>query len=101
MLVFENVLESEYIGVVMGKLFDFVKCEINDFFVLVNSEIVFEGIMLFIDRGKEGSFGDYLVLIFDGEGGMGLLFKVDVIMYRDDVIFFIFCLGNIVDELVS
>lgn len=97
----ENVSESEYIGAVTGKPLDLVKCETNDLLVPANSEIVFEGTMSLTDRGKEGPFGDYLALIFDGEGGTGPLFKVDAITYRDDAILPISCPGNIVDESVS
>jgi UbiD family decarboxylase len=97
----ENVSESEYIGAVTGKPLDLIKCETNDLLVPANSEIIFEGTMSLTERGPEGPFGDYLALIFDGEGGTGPLFKVDAITYRDNAILPISCPGNIVDESVS
>ncbi|KAJ1322917.1 phenacrylate decarboxylase [Microdochium nivale] len=94
----DGVSETEYIGAVTGKAMDLVKCETNDLLVPANSEIIMEGTMSLTEKGDEGPFGDYLALVFDGEGGKGPLFRVDAITYRDNAILPISCPGNIADE---
>lgn len=97
----EGISESEYVGAVVGKPIDLVKCETNDLLVPANSEIVFEGTFSLAEKGQEGPFGDYLGLVFDDEQQMGPLFKVNTITYRDDAIMPISCPGRITDESVS
>lgn len=96
----EGISESEYVGAVCGRPLDLIKCDTNDLLVPATSEIVLEGVMSLNDRGPEGPFGDYLALVFDGEGGTGPLFRVERITYRDDAIMPISCPGNIADESV-
>ncbi|KAF7520542.1 hypothetical protein G7054_g12741 [Neopestalotiopsis clavispora] len=94
----KGVSESEFVGAVVGKPLDLVKCETNDLLVPANSEIVFEGTFNLTEKGPEGPFGDYLGLVFDGEEKSGSLFKVNMITYRDDAIMPISCPGRITDE---
>ncbi|KAG6989501.1 Ferulic acid decarboxylase 1 [Fusarium oxysporum f. sp. conglutinans] len=94
----EGVSEGEYVGALVGKPLDLVKCETNDVLVPANSEIVFEGKMLLKETGQEGPFGDYMGLIFENEGHPMPLFRVEAITYRNDPILPISVPGRITDE---
>jgi phenacrylate decarboxylase len=84
--VSEGVSEGEYVGAMAGKPLDLVKCELSDFLVPANSEIIIEGIFSFTDKALEGPFGDFLGIVFDNDQHMHPLFKVDAVTYRNDAI---------------
>ncbi|EUC42265.1 hypothetical protein COCMIDRAFT_29078 [Bipolaris oryzae ATCC 44560] len=94
----EGVSEAEYVGAMLGRPLDLVKCQTNDLLVPANSEIVLEGTLSTTKMGDEGPFGDYLAHQFDDERRPGSLLKVDAITYRDDAILPISVPGRIVDE---
>ncbi|KAL4938371.1 hypothetical protein BDV06DRAFT_226053 [Aspergillus oleicola] len=93
-----GVSESEYVGAVVGKPLDLVKCELSDLLVPANSEIIIEGTFLMTEHAPEGPFGDYLGIVFDDEQKMCPLFRVEGITYRDNAILPISCPGRITDE---
>lgn len=97
----EGVSESEYVGAVVGKPLDLVRCELSDLLVPANSEIVLEGVFSLTQTAPEGPFGDYLGLVFDNDQRMSPLFRVDAITYRDDAILPVSVPGRITDESVS
>lgn len=97
----EGVSESEYVGAVVGKPLDVVKCELSELLVPANSEIVMEGTFSLTEQAQEGPFGDYLGLVFDDEGRMNPVFTVKAITHRHDAILPVSCPGRITDESVS
>lgn len=97
----EGVSEGEYVGAVVGKPLDLVKCELNDLLVPANSEIVFEGAMSLVETADEGPFGDYLGYVFDSDRRSMPLFRIDAITYRNDAILPVSVPGRITDESVS
>lgn len=97
----ENVSEGEYVGAMVGKPLDLVKCESSDLLVPANSEIVFEGKFCLTETGEEGPFGDYLGVVFDNDVHPMPLFRVETITYRDNAIMPISVPGRITDESVS
>ncbi|KAH8665332.1 putative 3-octaprenyl-4-hydroxybenzoate carboxy-lyase [Ilyonectria robusta] len=94
----EGVSEAEYVGAMVGKPLDLVKCELSDLLVPANSEIVLEGTFSLKDKALEGPFEDYLGLHFDGDRHMHPLFTVNAITYRDDPILPVSVPGRITDE---
>ncbi|KAJ0116293.1 hypothetical protein J7T55_005239 [Diaporthe amygdali] len=94
----KNVSEGEYVGALVGKPLDLVKCDNNDLLVPASSEIVLEGALLLEETGMEGPFGDFLGVVFDGDAHKQPLFRVDKITYRDDAILPISVPGRITDE---
>ncbi|KAG7419746.1 Ferulic acid decarboxylase 1 [Fusarium oxysporum f. sp. rapae] len=94
----EGVSEAEYVGALVGKPLDLVKCELNNLLVPANSEIVFEGTLSLTDKAYEGPFEDYLGVIFEGDQRMQPLFTVDAITYRNDAIMPVSVPGRITDE---
>ncbi|EMT72239.1 3-octaprenyl-4-hydroxybenzoate carboxy-lyase-domain-containing protein [Fusarium oxysporum II5] len=94
----EGVSEAEYVGALVGKPLDLVKCELNNLLVPANSEIVFEGTLSLTDKAYEGPFEDYLGVIFEGDQSMQPLFTVDAITYRNDAIMPVSVPGRITDE---
>ncbi|TVY79095.1 Ferulic acid decarboxylase 1 [Fusarium oxysporum f. sp. cubense] len=94
----EGVSEAEYVGALVGKPLDLVKCELNNLLVPANSEIVFEGTLSLTDKAHEGPFEDYLGVIFEGDQRMQPLFTVDAITYRNDAIMPVSVPGRITDE---
>jgi len=97
----ENVSEGEYVGALVGKPLDLVKCELSDLLVPANSEIVLEGTFSLKDKALEGPFGDFLGIVFDNDQHPMPLFKVETITYRNDAILPISVPGRITDESVS
>lgn len=97
----EGISEAEYVGAMLGKPLDLVKCQLNDLLVPANSEIVLEGTLSTTEMGDEGPFGDYMGHQFDNEVCKGSLIKVDAITYRNDAILPVSVPGRIVDESVS
>ncbi|KAI1027836.1 hypothetical protein LB503_011926 [Fusarium chuoi] len=96
----EGVSEAEYVGALVGKPLDLVKCELNNLLVPANSEIVFEGTLSLIDKAYEGPFEDYMGVIFEGDRRMQPLFTVNAITYRNDAIMPVSVPGRITDESV-
>jgi UbiD family decarboxylase len=96
----EGVSEAEYVGAMLGRPLDLVRCQLNGLLVPANSEIVLEGTVSTTQMGDEGPFGDYLGHQFDDERRPGSLFKVDAITYRDDAILPVSVPGRITDESV-
>ncbi|KAF5537679.1 3-octaprenyl-4-hydroxybenzoate carboxy-lyase [Fusarium phyllophilum] len=94
----EGVSEAEYVGALVGKPLDLVKCELNNLLVPANSEIVFEGTLSLTDKAYEGPFEDYMGVIFEGDRRMQPLFTVDAITYRNDAIMPVSVPGRITDE---
>ncbi|PVI02990.1 UbiD-domain-containing protein [Periconia macrospinosa] len=94
----KGVSEGEYVGAMLGKPLDLVKCHLNDLLVPANSEIILEGTMSNTETGPEGPFGDYLGYVFDDEQRPGPLFKVDAITHRNDAILPVSVPGRITDE---
>ncbi|KAH8886570.1 putative 3-octaprenyl-4-hydroxybenzoate carboxy-lyase [Thozetella sp. PMI_491] len=94
----EGVSEAEYVGALVGRPLDLVKCELSDLLVPANSEIVMEGTFSFTDKAMEGPFEDYLGLMFDDDLHMMPLFTVKTITYRDDAILPVSVPGRITDE---
>ncbi|QKD50526.2 putative 3-octaprenyl-4-hydroxybenzoate carboxy-lyase [Fusarium oxysporum Fo47] len=94
----EGVSEAEYVGALVGKPLDLVKCELNNLLVPANSEIVFEGTLSLTDKAHEGPFEDYLGVIFEGDQRLQPLFTVDAITYRNDAIMPVSVPGRITDE---
>ncbi|KAL5627182.1 hypothetical protein FOBRF1_001525 [Fusarium oxysporum] len=94
----EGISEAEYVGALVGKPLDLVKCELNNLLVPANSEIVFEGTLSLTDKAYEGPFEDYLGVIFEGDQRMQPLFTVDAITYRNDAIMPVSVPGRITDE---
>ncbi|KAF4959173.1 hypothetical protein FGADI_1860 [Fusarium gaditjirri] len=94
----EGVSEAEYVGALVGKPLDLVKCELNNLLVPANSEIVFEGTFSLTDKAYEGPFEDYMGVIFEGDRRMQPLFTVDAITYRNDAIMPVCVPGRITDE---
>lgn len=80
----KNVPEVEYVGGMVGRSLELVKCDSNDLLVPASSEIVLEGALLLNDTGDEGPFGDFLGISFAGDTHKQPLFRVDRITHRDD-----------------
>ena len=97
----KNVPEGEYVGGMVGRSLELVKCDSNDLLVPASSEIVLEGALLLSDTGDEGPFGDFLGISFAGDTRKEPLFRVDRITHRDDAILPISVPGRITDESVS
>lgn len=97
----EGVSEAEYVGAMLGRPLDLVKCQLNDLLVPANCEIILEGTLSTTKTGIEGPFGDYLGHQFDDEQRPGALLRVDAITHRDDAILPVSVPGRIVDESVS
>lgn len=97
----EGISEGEYVGAVVGKPLDVVKCEMSDLLVPANSEIILEGSMSLVETADEGPFGDYLGYVFDSDRRTMPLFRVDAITYRNDAILPVSVPGRITDESVS
>lgn len=97
----EGVSEGEYVGALVGKPLDVVKCELSDLMVPANSEIVMEGFMSLNEKAAEGPFGDYLGYAFDDDRRQMPLFRVEAITYRNNPIFPVSVPGRITDESVS
>jgi phenacrylate decarboxylase len=97
----EGVSEGEYVGRVVGRPLDLVKCELSSLLVPANSEIVLEGAMSLVDTADEGPFGDYLGYAFDSDRRKMPLFRVDAITHRNDAILPVSVPGRITDESVS
>ncbi|KFA79325.1 hypothetical protein S40288_03555 [Stachybotrys chartarum IBT 40288] len=93
-----GVSEAEYVGAMVGKPLELVKCELSDLLVPANSEIVFEGTFSLKDKAMEGPFEDFLGIHFEGDAHLHPLFKVDAITYRDDAILPVSVPGRITDE---
>lgn len=96
-----GVSEAEYVGAMVGKPLELVKCELSDLLVPANSEIVFEGTFSLKDKAMEGPFEDFLGIHFEDDAHLHPLFKVDAITYRDDAILPVSVPGRITDESVS
>ncbi|KAF5640788.1 3-octaprenyl-4-hydroxybenzoate carboxy-lyase [Fusarium sp. NRRL 52700] len=94
----EGVSEAEYVGALVGKPLDLVKCELNDLHIPASSEIVFEGTLSLTEKAYEGPFEDYMGVIFEGDRRMQPLFTVDAITYRNDAIMPVSVPGRITDE---
>lgn len=97
----EGVSEGEYVGAVVGKPLDLVKCELSGLLVPANSEIVLEGAMSLVETAEEGPFGDYLGYVFDSDCRSMPVFRIDAITYRNDAILPVSVPGRITDESVS
>jgi UbiD family decarboxylase len=97
----KNVPEGEYVGGMVGRPLELVKCDSNDLLVPASSEIVLEGALLLDHTGEEGPFGDFLGISFEGDAHRQPLFRVDRITHRDDAILPISVPGRITDESVS
>lgn len=97
----KNVSEGEYVGGMVGRSLELVKCDSNDLLVPASSEIVLEGALLLNDTGDEGPFGDFLGISFDGDTHKQPLFRVDRITHRNNAILPISVPGRITDESVS
>ncbi|RYP14189.1 hypothetical protein DL765_006550 [Monosporascus sp. GIB2] len=94
----EGVSEGEYVGAIVGKPLDVVKCELSDLLVPANSEVVMEGFMSLTETAYEGPFGDYLGYAFDSDRQLMPLFRVEAITYRNNAIFPVSVPGRITDE---
>lgn len=81
-----GVSEAEYVGALCGSPLEVVKCETNDIYVPANSEIVLEGTVSIVDKGKEGPFGEMHGYSFLDEGSMQPLYTVNAITHRRDPI---------------
>lgn len=97
----EGISEGEYVGAVVGKPLDVVKCELSALLVPANSEIILEGSMSLVETADEGPFGDYLGYVFDSDRRTMPLFRVDAITYRNNAILPVSVPGKITDESVS
>ena len=54
----DGVSEAEYVGAMVGKPIELVKCDTNGLYVPATSEIVFEGTLSITETGEEGPFGE-------------------------------------------
>lgn len=92
----EGVDEAGYIGALMGRPVDVVKCETNDLQVPATAEIVIEGHMYpeLISEGPFGEFAGYAPTTHFMMPSIG----VEAITYRNDPIWPVVAEGRPVDE---
>ncbi|KAH8664737.1 putative 3-octaprenyl-4-hydroxybenzoate carboxy-lyase [Xylariales sp. PMI_506] len=94
----QGVSECDFVGALVGKPLDLVKCELSDLLVPANAEIVMEGTFSLTDNALEGPFEDFLAISFDNDQHMQPLFTVKAITYRNDAILPVSVPGRITDE---
>ncbi|OQE34617.1 hypothetical protein PENCOP_c016G02573 [Penicillium coprophilum] len=90
--------EAGYIGALIGKPLDVIKCETNDLRVPVNAEIVMEGFASISETALEGPMMEYHGLVYPGRTQKCPIFKVNAITYREDPILPICITGRASEE---
>ncbi|KAM0247224.1 hypothetical protein ACHAQJ_009932 [Trichoderma viride] len=94
----EGVSEGEYVGAMVGKPLEVVKCELSDLLVPANSEIILEGTTSLTDKALEGPFEDFLGIAFENDQHLNPLFTVKAITYRNNAILPVSVPGKLTDE---
>jgi UbiD family decarboxylase len=97
----DGVTEAGYVGAMTGSALDLVKCDTNDLYVPVTSEIVFEGTLSVTGKGPEGPFGEMHGYVFPGDTHLWPKYKVNRITYRNNPIMPMSSCGRLTDETVS
>lgn len=77
--------EVDWIGGMIRKPVELVKCVSNDLYVPANSEFVLEGVMLPNERADEGPFGEYLGYMHGPRRPMPVM-RITAITHRKDPI---------------
>ncbi|KAK9852702.1 hypothetical protein MYU51_007861 [Penicillium brevicompactum] len=90
--------EAGYIGALIGKPIDVVKCETNNLLVPANAEIVMEGFASISETAPEGPMMEYHGLVYPGRAKECPIFKVNAITYREDPILPICITGRATEE---
>ncbi|KAL4881913.1 UbiD decarboxylyase family [Aspergillus karnatakaensis] len=94
----KGVDEAGFIGALIGKPVDVVKCETNNIRVPVNAEIVFEGTVSITETAPEGPMMEYHGHVWPEKSKLCPLFKVNAITYRADPILPICITGRATEE---
>ncbi|MFI9781616.1 UbiD family decarboxylase [Streptomyces sp. NPDC051956] len=97
MTVPTEVDEGSFLGAVLGKPVDVVKCETNDLEVPVSAEVVIEGHLSATRDAVEGPFAEFHGWALP-ETSPQPLFSIDAITYRNDPIWPLAAAGRPVDD---
>ncbi|KAJ5689279.1 hypothetical protein N7462_003671 [Penicillium macrosclerotiorum] len=90
--------EAGFIGALVGRPIEVVKCETNAIRVPANAEIVFEGTVSISETADEGPMMEYHGLVWPNQSKKCPLFKVNAITYREDPILPICITGRATEE---
>ncbi|MFJ1528842.1 UbiD family decarboxylase [Streptomyces mirabilis] len=97
MTVPTEVDEGAYLGAVLGRPVDVVKCETNDLEVPASAEVVIEGYLSATRDAVEGPFAEFHGWALP-ETSPQPLFSIEAITYRDDPIWPLAAAGRPVDD---
>lgn len=89
--------EGSYLGALLGRPLDVVKCETNDLEVPASAEVVIEGHLSATRDAIEGPFAEFHGWAFD-ETSPQPLFTIEAITYRNDPIWPVVSTGRPVDD---
>ena len=93
-----RVNEDGYVGALLGKPVEVVRCETVDLDVPATSEIVIEGHLSGTEMTLEGPMGEYAGYQFRGEGRPQPTYHVSAITHRTDPILPVVVAGEPVEE---
>ncbi|KAJ0419134.1 UbiD decarboxylyase family [Aspergillus carlsbadensis] len=94
----KGVDEAGFIGALIGRPVEVVKCETNGIRVPANAEIVLEGTVSLTETAPEGPMMEYHGHVWPGQAKQCPLFKVNAITYRADPILPICITGRATEE---
>ncbi|KAL4961167.1 UbiD family decarboxylase [Aspergillus stella-maris] len=94
----KGIDEAGFIGALIGKPLDVVRCETNDIRVPANAEIVFEGTVSLTEKAEEGPMMEYHGHVWPGQSKLCPIFHVNAITYREDPILPICITGRATEE---
>lgn len=93
-----GVNETGYIGALLGKPVEVVRCETSEICVPADAEIIFEGVVSRTETAPEGPMAEYHGMIFPGESKPCPVFNINAITYRRDPILPLCVTGRAPDE---
>ncbi|KAL4941274.1 hypothetical protein BDV06DRAFT_229825 [Aspergillus oleicola] len=94
----KGVDKAGFIGALVGRPLEVVRCETNEIRVPVNAEIVFGGTVSITEMAEEGPMMEYHGHVWPGQSKQCPIFHVNAITYREDPILPICITGRAMEE---
>jgi UbiD family decarboxylase len=94
----EYVDENGYLGAILGRSIQTVRCRTVDLEAPASAEILIEGHVALDDAAVEGPMGEYPGYIWLGEGKNQPVYHVTALSYRNDPILPVVVAGEPVEE---
>jgi 4-hydroxy-3-polyprenylbenzoate decarboxylase len=93
-----HVNEGDYLGGMLGRAIETVRCRTVDLEAPASAEILIEGYVALEETASEGPMGEYAGYLWTGESAQRPVYHVTAVSHRDDPILPVVVAGEPVEE---